>query len=132
MMACKNILLICLGSNASNKEYAVETAAEQLRNYGTIIADSGAYLTSPEDVPTDCRPYWNRIVRLETDMTVEGLQKVLKEYETNIRSSHCGTGVAIDLDIVADSMEILRPRDFRSAYFQKGLKKLNKISSFKK
>lgn len=127
----ENMVLVCLGSNAPDKELEVETAADFLSYYGTVTADSGPYLTAPEGTPSDAAPYWNRILRLATATTTGRLQSIFKRYEKAARDTYQGEGVVLDIDIVADSSGILRPRDYRSRYFQQGLAKLNPTTTKK-
>ncbi len=127
MTASLNELLVCLGSNALGKEEAVARAATFLERFGDIIADSGPYLTPPEGAPVAAKPYWNRILRLETPLATEDLHRAAKAYESGVRAAHTGEGVAVDIDIVADSTGILRPRDYKSFYFTKGLAMMQSI-----
>lgn len=113
--------LICLGSNCAAKQEAVEAAYAFVSGLGTVTADSRIYPTPPEGTPANAEPYSNRVLRLDTALSLEELHAACKEYESGVRSRHSGPGVAVDIDIVACGGKVLRPHDYQSAYMARGL-----------
>lgn len=120
--------LVCLGSNAPRKSATVAEAFAFLARLGTVAADSGDFLSAPEQTPADAAPYLNRIVALKCGLPLEKLHALTKGYETAVRGSYTGEGVAVDIDIVYYSGRCLRPRDAASDYFLRGLE-LAKITA---
>ena len=68
--------------------------------------------------------YMNEVMDLEVDTDYDQFQQTLKAYESDIRaeSSMRYPGlVGIDIDIVIWDRQVMRPRDFSSRYFVRGL-----------
>lgn len=87
-----------------------------------VTKTSGAYPSDPEGNPT-APPYTNQIVQILTDHPYEQLHRIFKDYETPIRiKANIGTLVAIDIDIIIYDNVIIRPLDYTSSYYRKGLK----------
>jgi len=116
-----NTATICLGSNASCASQQIDRAINFIDKLAHTLHDSGDYPSDPEK-STSTDIYTNRIIELVTDRTYNELHRLCKTYESEQRASVIEEGhVTIDIDIVTFNSTILRPLDYASAYFRKGL-----------
>lgn len=69
--------------------------------------------------------YINAVLRLESEMHLDELQRMTKEIEREMgRNPGCSSVVALDLDTVVRDCEVLRPKDFERSYFSQGYDEL--------
>lgn len=116
-----NTLTVCLGSNAQMAAHHIDKAVEFISALAEIKHDTGPYLSDPEKSAAGPR-YTNRILILEAVGDCDYFHSLCKHYESRERSSTVEEGrVTIDIDIVVCDGEVLRPLDFASAYFRKGM-----------
>lgn len=121
---------ICIGSNLSPVEPFQNRAAFQInkaklfiRKQFPVFKDTGIYPSDPERSATS--PYCNCVIIIGSKLDYNQLHTMLKEYESRERALLQEPGhVTIDIDIVIVDNEIVRPLDFSSAYFRKGLEML--------
>lgn len=114
-------LTVCLGSNAQMAAHHIDKAVVFISALAEIKHDTGPYLSDPEKSAAGPR-YTNRILILEAVGDCDYFHSLCKHYESRERSSTVEEGrVTIDIDIVVCDSEVLRPLDFASSYFRKGM-----------
>lgn len=117
------VMVISLGCNSSDKYIRVATALEWLKETFQEVRSSSMYTTAPICGIGD--DYCNAVAicQCATECGPTYVTDMLKEYErTHGRTSHT---VTIDLDLVMYNDDILRPKDFKREYFQRGFKELD-------
>lgn len=117
-------LTVCLGSNAQMAAHHIDKAVDFISAISEIKHDTGPYLSDPEKSASGpC--YTNRILILKAAGDCDYFHSLCKHYESLERCSTVEEGrVTIDIDIVVCDGEVLRPLDFASAYFRKGIERL--------
>ena len=119
-----NPATICLGSNTSDAASHINRAVGFLSTLARIVNDSGAYPSDPEK-SVSTAIYTNRLLEITTELDYETLHGKCKEYESGVRATvRQPDRVTVDIDIVVFNNEILRPVDYSSAYYRKGLLRL--------
>lgn len=113
--------VVCLGSNADDKEKQVSAALGWLGSVSAVLKKSDIYST-PE-----CHGggsvYFNAVAEIDFDGDSDSLNSIFKRYEIE-----CGRNdktralniVPIDIDIVISDNEIVRPRDYAQSFFKIG------------
>lgn len=117
--------VLSLGSNTEDRERRVRDALKWLQTTFTVTGFSEVYPTEP--VGKAHSPYHNAVASIESSLTEEELDKVLKRYETSQgrdREARDAGKVPVDLDIVLKDDEVLRPWEFSQQFFIKGYKQL--------
>lgn len=122
--------VIGLGSNvAGQRRKAIEEALEWLGRAGTNMVISEIYETNPWGKPEEGPRYRNAVAKLETTLSAETLNEMLKKYELehgrDDEARKAGR-VPIDLDIVIWDGEALRPHEINRDYFTIGFKQTEK------
>lgn len=121
-----NKAILCLGGNATESDARISDALTFLGKLGDVYAASGIYVTKPEYGETTA-DYINDVVFLETPMDYEELKVTAKNYESGIRAAYTEPQhVILDIDIVVWNGDVVRPKDFASSYFRKGMELLGK------
>lgn len=121
-----NKAIFCLGGNAPESDARISDALTFLGKLGDVYAASGIYVTEPEYGETTA-DYINDVVFLETPMDYEELKVTAKNYESGIRAAYTEPQhVILDIDIVVWNGDVVRPKDFASSYFCKGMELLGK------
>lgn len=122
-----NRYIISLGSNLEEADARkrLRNAMNFLETLGTILASTEIY-RSP-DIRDASKPlYSNAIVAMECRIEPDRLNGLLKEIERLAGRVKGAAEVPVDLDIVCVNNSVVRPRDYSSAYFIKGLYLLNR------
>lgn len=128
-MESKHTALICLGANTPDAAARISDATDMLRSLCLIGRITPAYRTAPE-YAGETVPYLNRVLELSTAYAFDELSALTKRYQTAVRNAaDAAPLIAIDIDIVVWDGEVIRPADYNSAYFRKGLPLLQAISS---
>lgn len=123
----KHRVLICLGSNLSDRDHRVLTAAEYFEHEHLDRTDRTPIAVS-DDFTGLGRPYANMLLSAETDRSLAQLIDAATRYELaegrTRHSKHLGV-MPIDIDIVFYDGQLLKPRQFDRSYFQRLYKQLN-------
>lgn len=117
--------LLSIGSNLQNAYEYVAEAILFLKSSFNVKKCSDIYFT-PE-INGKQQLYANAVLLLDTSLSCEELDLLLKNYEVEKgRTNECRVQniVPIDLDIVIYNETILRPRDYSAQFFQIGFKEL--------
>ncbi len=114
-------VILCLGSNTNDRRQRIIAACQWLASVMTIEAQSDIYDTPPfSGVGSD---YVNTVVAISTDLTLETIDALCKEYERREgRDDTCRSRgiVPIDMDVVIYGDTIVRPHEVSRYYFQQG------------
>ncbi len=117
--------VICLGSNTPDAKQRLDEAADYIARCGSIVRGTDCYPTAPE-YAGEKFPYLNRVLVLDCPLGEDGLQTLLKSYESAVRARCVQPGrVNLDIDIVMHGSNVLRPRDFAAKYFKMGFAALH-------
>ena len=120
-------VIIGIGSNTADRHAMMHQAVAFLVTVLDRTVVSEIYPTEPEGQA--CHPYLNAVIMGETDLEREALCKILKSYEQANGRTDSGKLqdiVPIDLDLVVDGDEVLRPEDFKRQYFTIGYNRIIK------
>ena len=118
-------LYLSVGSNFGSKKDNVAKALEWLENVLTNTHCSSIYET-PE-VHGYGPSYFNAVLGGSTDLSLYNVNKILKEYERKsgrTPESKERKEVIIDLDIVLWDSEVIKPKDFKRQFFQRGYREI--------
>ncbi|NUL81559.1 MAG: 2-amino-4-hydroxy-6-hydroxymethyldihydropteridine diphosphokinase [Armatimonadetes bacterium] len=109
-----------LGSNLGDRLGYLRRGLREVRLLGTVLASSSVYETAPVGGTSDPRPYLNMAVRLETELSPEGLLLALKSVESRVgrKDSTKNMPRELDIDLVlydrlalkSERLEIPHPR----------------------
>lgn len=114
-----------LGSNTKTDEYLLE-ARRYLERSFTSIRFATIYKTEAIDFLFPCT-FYNQTVKLQTNLSKDAVQQVLKEIENvigrNPDDKEKGI-VKIDIDLLSYDEEILRPADWKREYVRRGVAEL--------
>ena len=109
-----------MGANGADAEVQITGALEVVQNLGSVAAATPPYRSEAE-YAHEAAPYLNQIVVLDTELDLDGLQAITKDYQTRCRAeADIAPLVAIDIDIVVWNDSVLRHADMASRYFRKG------------
>lgn len=126
MQSSRHSVVLSLGSNCGDRADNVSKAMEWLKT--TILTEaecSQIYETAP--VGHSGVNYMNAVVSGCFSGILDSLEKECKEYELEHgrdTESRRFNRVPVDIDIVIADEEIIRPRDFKCSFFQKGFRQL--------
>lgn len=116
-----NEVVVSLGANTPDAARALAASLQLLESCGTVTRRSGTFRSEAEGRP-DAPPYLNEIVMLDTAMSLDGLLRLTKDYESRARSAaHAEPLVAMDIDIVYFNGTELRPDVTATRYFSVGM-----------
>lgn len=114
-------VIFCLGSNIDDRRQRIEKACQWIASVMTVEAQSDIYDTPPfSGVGSD---YVNTVVAVSTDLTLEAIDALCKDYERREgRDDKCRKSgiVPIDMDVVIYGDTIVRPHEISRYYFQQG------------
>lgn len=116
---------LSLGSNCGDREKRVIAAGKWLEELLCEAHSSPAYETPGEWGGE--KTYMNMVVRGKTSSDPDKLERETKEYERRMgrdREARSRGDVPIDIDIVVYGERVMRPRDYGSRYFRRGLELL--------
>lgn len=119
---------LALGSNMEPKLSRVLSAISWLSEVCEVECATRPYETPPLGGGT--RSYCNAVVRVRYAGELATLERLVKEYETDMgRDEKCRSLglVPVDIDIVMADGQILRQRDYDAFYFRKGMRQLEDI-----
>lgn len=125
--AMNHLYTICIGSNTL-PEITFNEAAAAVRATLTDEHHSSTYASPDALGRVGVAPYLNQVVRGICGMPLEQASVLYKNIEHKYgRSTSDGipTRVPLDIDIVCIDSTILRPIDYVSPYFVRGLKEIN-------
>ena len=118
-----HVCLLCLGSNRES-ERQLSTAIQELAQRFRIAKAGRPVHTPAEGSAAGTADYLNQAVLIETRLTADQLETVLKEIER----AHGRTpqdkrkgSVPIDMDLLKYDDSVLRPDDWAKDYVQKAL-----------
>ena len=120
--------LLCLGSNASGPCF-LKKAETLLAPLGTRW-EWGDIITSPAEGGGK-GIYYNRIARLQSHLTPDALREMLKQAECDLGSTPADRSrgiVCIDIDILKQNGEVLRPDDWTKDYVRRALAAFRKAT----
>lgn len=112
---------ICIGANCRGG-VNVPLAVERLSAMMSDAVSSGIYATPPEG--NSHGEYTNAVMTGVTDMDYESFVASVKRLELEFgRDDACRVrgDVPLDVDVVIWDGVIMRPRDYSSSYFKKGV-----------
>lgn len=118
-------IYLSLGSNFGDREKNIEEAVRWLENRLKDIQRSANYET-PE-INGYGPPYYNSVIKGETDLSFDNLNSLLKDYEIKCgRTSEAKKRkeVIIDIDIVIWDKKIIREKDYFCNFFQIGFQQI--------
>ena len=99
-------ILIGMGSNLNPKQH-ISKAAELLSAEFRIRRKSGLYLTEPVKGKDEAKPFLNRVIEIETELTFDDLVNQLKAIEKSLgREPGNKIRVALDLDVLTYGSEV--------------------------
>lgn len=120
-------IYISIGSNTADREHRVLRAISNLEKLFPDFKASAVYST-PCHNGLPCM-YSNAVGIVESSLEVEKIEVMLKALETENGRALSGperrTNVPLDLDIVVDGDNILRPKDYARPHFRIGYEALN-------
>lgn len=122
-----NTFVLSLGANCGNREGAVRDAMDWLREMLYDFKASEIYETLP--VGHAGNNYINGVVSGVSSLDAAQLDCLCKLYEKERgrdEESRRMNLVPVDIDIVIANGHILRPKDFRCGFFQKGYLSITK------
>lgn len=112
---------LCLGSNIGLQSIEkINKAYSSLCDVGQIVCHSSVYGSASG--------YLNQVIVSHTSLDYDELLSFTKQLELNLgrRPQHKAQGIVpIDIDIVIYDEEVMRPLDYDSAYFNRGLEELH-------
>lgn len=117
-------VVLSLGSNYGDRAGSLKAAIDWVSGILSNCLISSIYET---DAIGGGSPYMNAVVKGEWQGSAEELNIKCKEYErTNGRTPEARMlkRVPIDIDVVVAAGTVLRERDFRCAYFKRGINEL--------
>lgn len=83
-----------------------------------------SFYSTPDASGKNDRVYLNSVFRVESELAVEQIIARAKALETQAGRDRSSRDVSLDVDVVIQGKTILREKDFRNDYFQKGYKEL--------
>lgn len=119
--------IIVIGSNYNDSFRSVESTFDWLAKSFQIVGWSGIYQT-PDYLGSGCG-YHNAVIELEHEGSVESLNALFKQYESEFGRSDALRGlgkVPIDIDIIIADGKVLRQKDYDTKYFKTGYDLLKK------
>lgn len=114
-------VILSLGANCGDRKESVDEAIVWLKCILSDLRHSGIYETLP--IGHAGSNYMNAVVSGNFDGTLEEIERLCKKYEIihgRDDESRRQNLVPIDIDIVIADGNILRPRDYKCGFFQKG------------
>lgn len=120
----KHTYIVGLGSNVVDRVQAIGRSIEWLRSLVEITINDISDIYTTQAVDGAVGTYSNAVVSIGSDLDLDALSRVFKDYETaNGRvagESSPRKVVSIDLDIVIADNAILRPHELDRDYFTIG------------
>lgn len=119
------LAVISIGSNCGDRINQVSAGIDWLKRILHMISVSSIYNT--EDCHGGNREYLNAVVAGLTDISPTELDQLCKRYELDhgrTPEARAQGDVPVDIDVVKYDNEILRPKDYRQRFFQKGYQEL--------
>lgn len=118
-------VILCIGSNCGDRKGNVAAGIEWLSGILTDFCHSSIYATP--DCHGGMREYMNAVCAGTLDISPCELDIRCKDYELECgRDAEARTAgdVPIDVDIVVYNGRIIRDKDFRCEFFQKGFRQI--------
>ena len=84
------------------------------------------FYCTPDATSKTSKIYTNTVLRIESPITATELSTVAKSLEARMGRTKGSTDVPLDIDIVVQDGNILRPKDYRREYFRRGYELLRK------
>ena len=125
----ENSFIICLGSNHSEGNDIIKRCLLMIGEYISIKRISDIYPSSSLNLKGERENYYNCVFEGFTNLELSFLEKKFKIIELLLgRDDEARKKgiVPIDIDIIILNMAIIRDKDYRSQYFQKGYKQILK------
>ncbi|WP_234394761.1 2-amino-4-hydroxy-6-hydroxymethyldihydropteridine diphosphokinase [Porphyromonas cangingivalis] len=84
------------------------------------------FYSTPDATGKTSKIYANTVLRIESPITATELSTVAKSLEARMGRTKGSTDVPLDIDIVVQDGNILRPKDYGQEYFRRGYELLRK------